>query len=119
LSNSMGTVFVQDRRYSFDRLDGIRDAYLDAFSVDHDAIRTIVLDKTLDAISGVRNNLIHNGGIIDSQYLRRSRDLPSSASGELGTPILIDGDLVTELIKPVIKHGCDLIAAVDDWLISH
>ena len=97
LSHRMGTIFVEDRRYRFDSLEGIRDAYLDAFSVDFDAIKKTVTDKSLDALSIVRNNLVHNGGIIDQQYLRRSSDLPPAALGDLGSPILIDGELILRL----------------------
>jgi hypothetical protein len=119
LSQHMGTIFLEEKRYSFDRLDDIRVAYLDAFSEGHDQIEQIINDKALDAISFIRNNLVHNGGIIDSKYHKRSSDLPSDALGEIGTPILIDGELVAKIISPVIKHGHDLIVAVDSWLSTH
>jgi hypothetical protein len=47
LSNRMGSIFVEDKRYSFDRLDGIREAYQDAFSVDGDEVRKIIGDQAL------------------------------------------------------------------------
>jgi hypothetical protein len=119
LSQHMGTIFLEDNRYQFDRLDGIRQAYTDAFSVDSESIIEIINGKSLDASSLIRNNLVHNGGIIDSEYLRRSSVLPIEARGSLGAPILIDGELVANINGPVIKAGHDLVVAVDDWLASH
>jgi hypothetical protein len=119
VSEHMGTIFLEEKRYTFDGLDGIREAYLDAFSVDHSEIEKIILDNALDAISLIRNNLVHNGGIIDAKYLRRSKDLPIQALGESGTPILIDGELAAQIIGPVLKDGHNLIVAVDNWLTSH
>lgn len=81
LSELMGTIFLEEKRYTFDGLDGIREAYLDAFSIDQGEIEKIVTDKALDAISLIRNNLVHNAGIIDSKYLKRSADLPPEALG--------------------------------------
>lgn len=92
LADHMGTIFLEERRYSFDALDGVRDAYADAFSVDGEAIVKIISDKALDAISLIRNNLVHNGGIIGAKYLKRASVLPPEALGSIGSPILIDGE---------------------------
>lgn len=97
----------------------MRDAYTDAFSVDGEAIVKIINDKALDASTLIRNNLVHNGGIIDAKYLKRSSVLPQEALGSLGSPILIDGELVAKINAPVIKAGHDLFVAVDNWLASH
>jgi hypothetical protein len=119
LSRRMGTVFLEENRYSFDTLKGIREAYTDAFSDDFDTIETIMSDKSLDALSLVRNNLVHNGGIIDQKYLKRAADLPPEALGKQGSPIRMDGELVVKLIGPVMRHGHNLVIAVDDWLAAH
>jgi len=115
----MGTIFAEEKRYAFDWLDGIRAAYLDAFSVDQEQVHSVIYDKALTTINLIRNNLVHNGGIIDEAYSRRSPDLPAEALGEIGTPILIDGELVAKVVGPVIKIGHDLIVAVDEWLDTH
>jgi hypothetical protein len=119
LSGRMGSIFVREKRYSFDRLDGIRDAYREAFSVDGDPVKAIMADKALDVGSLVRNNLVHNGGIIDAAYASRASVLPPEAVGEIGSPILIDGELVAKINGPLIKAGHDLVVAVDNWLSSH
>jgi hypothetical protein len=118
LSERMGSIFVEDKRYSFDRLDGIREAYLDAFSVDGREIEKIITNEILEVSSLVRNNLVHNGGIIDALYLKRASILPPEALGEVGDPILIDGELVAKINGPMIKAGHDLVVAVDNWLAS-
>jgi hypothetical protein len=117
LSSSMGTILKG--KYGFDRLEGIRRAYAEAFSKDSAAIDKVLNEKTLDALSVVRNNLVHNGGIVDSEYLRRSKDLPAEAIADENSPIPLDGELVVQLIGPVMKHGHDLVVAVDDWLAAH
>jgi hypothetical protein len=119
LANHMGTIFLEEKRYSFDNLDGIRDAYTDAFSVDGEAVAKLISNNSLDASSLIRNNLVHNGGIIDGKYLKRASVLPPEALGPLGAPILMDGELVAEINGPVIRTGHALIVAVDDWLASH
>lgn len=119
LSRQMGTIFVRENRYSFDRLDGIRDAYRDAFSVEGDQVKAIIADKALEVGSLVRNNLVHNGGIIDAVYANRASVLPPEAIGAIGSPILIDGALVAKINGPLIEAGHDLVVAVDNWLSSH
>jgi hypothetical protein len=120
IAKRMGTIFLEENRYAFDRLSGIREAYKDAFSIDGDEIMKIVDDKALDAISLVRNNLVHNGGVVDEQIVRRSSDLPPSLRAlSVGEQILLDGEIVGSLIKPSILKGHDLIVAVDSWLSSH
>jgi hypothetical protein len=119
LADRMGSIFLDERRYSFDRLEGIREAYLDAFSVDANDIANLINDRALDISSSIRNNLVHNGGIIDAQYLKRSAILPKEALGEVGDPIFIDGELVAQINAPIIKMGHGLIVAVDNWLDSH
>jgi hypothetical protein len=114
LSKSMGSILKA--KYPFDRLSGIRDAYKEVFGSE---FADVLEDQRLDALSIVRNNFVHNGGVIDAEYLRRSNVLPKSAIGELGSPIPIDGELVCGLINPVLKLGNALIAGVDRWLVAN
>jgi hypothetical protein len=117
LSKNMGTILKS--KYRFDRLDGIRSAYTEAFEVDSTKIDAIVADKALDALSLVRNNIVHNGGIVDQEYLRRKTSLPAEAIVDIGLPIPIDGELVSKLNRPAMKCGRDLIISVDEWLAGH
>jgi hypothetical protein len=70
----------------------------------------------LDAISIVRNLIVHTGGIIDENYLKRAGDLPPDLVGPLGTAIKRDGVVVSGLVGATIKIGQDFILAVDSWL---
>ncbi len=79
----------------------------------------IIDSAYLEAISVVRNNLVHNGGIIDDKYLKRKSVLPPEALGDEGCLIPLDGELSTILINPVLNLGNDLIIAVDNWLTTH
>jgi len=119
LSSHMGTIFIEENRYGFDSMDGLRDAYRDAFSLHGETVVKIVSNEMLDACNSIRNVLVHNGGIVDARYLKRSAHLPPQAVGELGKPIQIDGELVARINGPVIKAGHDLIIAVDNWLAAH
>ncbi|MGC1860803.1 MAG: hypothetical protein WA733_06670 [Methylocystis sp.] len=116
ISNRMGTIFVETNKYKFDSLRGIRQAYKDAFG---GCLDYLIDDTALDALSIVRNNLIHSGGIIDEKYRRRSSILPLEAVGEAGSHIPLEGELATKLINPVLKLGNALLIAVDSWLTAH
>jgi hypothetical protein len=66
----------------------------------------------------VRNLIVHNGGIIDA-YLRRKSDLPPKLVAGLGSAIPLDGEIVAEVIGPVIDAGRRLLQAVDKWISSN
>src|SRR5579862_1945794 len=117
LSTHMGTVL--SRRYSFDRIEDVRRAYQEA-SFDGDAtINEIITDRALDALSLTRHVIVHNGGIIDDQLLRRKSDLPPAILGDIGDPLPLTGPITSDLVSPVMQRGWDLISAVDSWLSAH
>jgi hypothetical protein len=120
IGHRMGTIFLEENRYSFDTLSGIREAYKHAFSEDGESVLKLLNSKSLDAISLVRNNLVHNGGVVDKQIRSRSSDLPPQLRAlSVGEPILLDGEIVSALNRPVIDNGGDLLVAVDSWLATH
>jgi hypothetical protein len=90
LSKHMGTIFAS--KYKFDSLQGIRGAYKDAFG---SYIDNIIDDTALDALSVVRNNLVHSGGLIDDKYRRRAAVLPPEAMDNIGSPIPLEGRVLT------------------------
>jgi hypothetical protein len=114
LSAKMGTILKD--KFSFDRLDDIRRAYEQARFDGDEEIATLIHDSSLDALSAVRNMIVHNGGIADSEYLSKRSCLPSGAIASLGEPVLFDGQLVSALIAPATQLGWTLIAAFDRWL---
>lgn len=117
LSKSMGTVLKQ--KYSFDRLENIRDHYFNAFYRDNDRIEAILNNKAIDALSSTRHLIVHRSSIVDQRYLNRSKNLPAAPQALVGQPILLDGETIVCLVDPVLQLGRDLIMAVDDWLVSH
>jgi hypothetical protein len=116
LSHKMGTILSE--KYNFDRLEGMRLAYEDAFPVRATEVHEIMKDRALDTLALVRNLIVHNGGIVDATYLRRKSDLPSKLVGELGSAIELDGEIAAEVIRPVIDAGQKLLRAVDKLIAS-
>jgi hypothetical protein len=75
---------VHKVRFEFSRLDGIREAYASAFpekegSKDIDAALT---DDALDALSALRNVIVHRGGKADKEYVARCSYLPNLPKAE-------------------------------------
>ena len=117
LSTHMGTLLKV--RYNFDRLDSMRDAYLDAFPTSATEVHQVVTSTALDTLALVRNLIVHSGGIIDAAYLRRKSHLPERLLGEAGSAIELDGKIVAELVRPAIEAGQTLLQAVDRWILSN
>jgi hypothetical protein len=117
LSRNMGTILKE--RFNLSSLAGIRTAYSASFFKDFQNICAVITDKHLDAISAVRNVIVHRGGQIDNEYYRRSRSLNSCPKGDIGTPLLLDAEIVSKLVAPTISLGCRLISTVDEWLLAH
>ncbi|MEG9502589.1 MAG: hypothetical protein MIN69_12145 [Methylorubrum extorquens] len=117
LEASMGSILRQSQ--SFDRLEGIRAAYSMAFSDDSNEIDGILARKNIDAINGVRNLLVHQGGRIDSRYLKSVSRIEGTPSGQIGAQLLLDGQTVADMVNDLITAGYDLIQAVDQWVQRH
>ncbi|UCI32533.1 hypothetical protein [Mesorhizobium sp. B4-1-4] len=118
LRSSMGSIFREQRRFEFTRLSSIREAYATAFSEKAGRIDKALGNKALDELSAVRNVMIHRAGFADEEYVAKLRrlDVPK---GELGKPILLDGENVAKLIRNAIGASKELIDAVEDWINQH
>lgn len=116
LRDRMGTVLRS--RHRFDRLSGLRLAYLQAFEKDSARLEEILNRDAIDALNSVRNLLVHKAGIADSEYERRSSSwaIPKAAIGER---ISLDGDIVYGLIEPVSMATLELLAEVDRWIATN
>jgi hypothetical protein len=114
LSHHMGTLLRE--RYHFDRLEGMRLAYAEAFPAQATEVHQPLANRALDTLVLVRNLIVHNGGIIDDAYLRRKSDLPQKLVCKLGSEIELDGEVVAQIIRPVIEAGQSLLQAVDQWI---
>lgn len=112
----MGTILK--RKFDFGRLSGIRKAYGSAFARNTTRIDQVLKSPALEALSIVRNLLVHKANAIDPEYLRRAKSL-DVPRGEIGHRIVLDGETVVKLIEPAMNCGADLISAVDEWLEQH
>jgi hypothetical protein len=109
----MGSVHRNQRR--FDSLTGIREAYRLAFCRSYETIDEALDYNGLDALSVVRNLIVHKAGIVDREYLKRAGALKIPIA-EIGKPIALDGNLTMELMISVIKSSIHLIVGVDEWI---
>jgi hypothetical protein len=112
LREKMGTVLK--RKFSFDRLEGVREAYACAFSQKSDRIDELLGESCLDELSSLRNVLVHRAGYADETYMRQSKhlDVPKV---NLGDKILLDGEIVFPLLERVRLCTTDLVFEVDKW----
>ncbi|WP_247830198.1 hypothetical protein [Bradyrhizobium sp. 200] len=112
VSNKMGTILRT--KFDFASLDGIREAYACAFAERSAQIDRALTDTSLDALSAVRNVVVHRDAQADSEYVRRTKHLSSIPKAEIGQHILLDGGVVVRLLKPAISAANQLLIAVDD-----
>jgi hypothetical protein len=113
----MGTILKEG--YHFDSLADARKAYSDAFAKDNLKILAAINDPSLDALSAVRNVIVHNGGIADQRFAEKKSYLPASVARSVGEPILLDGEIVASLVEPVMRAAADLVVAADEWITAH
>jgi hypothetical protein len=118
LRNSMGTIFRLERRFEFTRLSSAREAYLRAFSDKASRVETAIKSDSLEALSAVRNVLLHKAGTADDEYVKQSARLkiPPAAKGD---KIKLNGQNTADLIKPAIASCKSLMIAVDDWVAQN
>jgi len=117
LTNKMGTL-LRDK-FPFNSLDGIRQAYRMSFYKEATKLDASLSDKSLDALSEIRNLITHKRAIVDQRYSQRAKDLPLAPKGQIGERILLDGEIMTALVSAGLDRCNDLIFAVDDWLERH
>lgn len=116
----MGDLLWQ--RFSFATLRGIRRAYSTAFSQTEKRARTekidaALADRRLDALNSIRNLIVHKAGLADQEYVDAIKAIPTAPKLTVRQPLELDGELVRDLVNPVILCGVDLIEAVNTWLV--
>jgi hypothetical protein len=115
LRSHMGTIFRFERRFEFTRLSGAREAYMRAFSEKSSRVDTAIASKSIDALSAVRNALLHRAGEADDEYVRQQKILPIPKADK-GEKIKLNGQNTSDLIKPAIASSRSLMIAVNDWI---
>jgi hypothetical protein len=120
-SNRMGTLLVEAERVKFTSLKSIREAYSMAFPEKAPGARskridTALADKNLDALSAVRNLIVHKAGIADAVYLEDWKGAQAAPRLAEWAELELDGQVCRTLMDPVIKASVELVKAVDSWL---
>jgi hypothetical protein len=115
LSHLMGTVLRE--KFNFQILDGIRNAYIQAFDESHTSVREAILHPSLTILAAVRNVLVHQAGIVDDQFLKeygRCTELQSQfPSVKLKELLPMTGLTVHNIISPVVTQSVKLINTVN------
>ena len=114
VANKMGTILRA--RFEFSSLDGIREAYASAFDKESVEIDRALTNKSLDALSAVRNVIVHRDAQADQEYIKKTKFLSSLPTATVGKHLLLDGEIVVRLLKPAITAANQLLIAVDNWL---
>jgi hypothetical protein len=118
LRSCMGTIFRFERRFEFTRLSSTREAYLRAFSEKSSRVDSAIGHRSIDAISAVRNLLLHKAGVADDEYVKQQNIFPIPRADK-GQPIQLDGQNTSDLIRPAISSSKSLMIAVDDWITDN
>jgi hypothetical protein len=123
LSEKMGDLLRT--RFRFTSLRGIRRAYSAAFSEKVKEARTAIemidktlADKALDALSVIRNVIVHSGGVADRDYLNDSKGIPLAPRLRLEQTLALDGELCATVIDATIVCCRRLLSAVDTWIVA-
>jgi len=114
IRNRMGTILRS--KFDFTKLSGIREAYACAFDKNDGMIERYLRDDALDALSAVRNLLVHKRGLVDEKYLKQTHNLKTVPTADIGKRIELDGEIVVNLLDPARHCGVTLIAEVDAWI---
>ncbi len=81
-----------------------------------DAVDTALADNALDALSQVRNIIVHKAGVADADYEMHRTTLPTMPQVAEGQPVRLDGEIVKGLMNPVIACCVKLVTSIDAWL---
>jgi hypothetical protein len=114
VANKMGTILRS--RFEFSSLDGIREAYASAFDKESAEIDRALINKSLDALSAIRNVIVHRDAQADQEYIKKAKFLNSLPTATVGQHLLLEGEIVVRLLKPAIATVNQLLIAVDSWL---
>ena len=82
-----------------------------------DRIDVALADKSLNAMSAVRNLIVHKAGKADVVYLEDRKAAPTAPQLKLGEELSLDGQTCRNLIEPVISTSVELVKSVDSWLM--
>jgi hypothetical protein len=116
LSGKMGTILKG--KCKFDSVWAIRESYAKAFSKRFDDIKAALMDDCVINLAAVRNVIVHKAGKVDQKSLDEARDCDELKGLKPGDSLNVNGESVSNLVRPVFKRAIDLICAVDKWIFE-
>lgn len=101
---------------SVQRLSLLRQKYKEAFDVEQ--INNAIGDQCVDALSILRNVLVHKSGMVDSDFKRKCKEahLTYWASLPYNKEVFIDGEQAADLFNRNTACAVKVIRRVDEWL---
>ena len=111
-----------NEKWRFRSRASIRDCYQKAFPLDNGLITSALYNEAIDALSLLRNLLVHKGGRADQEFLTESKKYSILAPFHglrLTDPVNLDGEIVLSIVDPAMLSSHALIVAVDKWLGTH
>lgn len=76
------------------------------------------LSEALDALSAIRNAIVHRGGFADDEYRACAATQKFAMLPELAADgaIMLDGDKAKDILDKMVLTAMKLIMAVDQWI---
>jgi hypothetical protein len=74
--------------------------------------------EALDALSAIRNLLVHRAGIVDRTYEKKTKYLKIPVA-PIGSPIFLDGDIVSKIMATISVISMKLVTGVDLWVAEN
>jgi hypothetical protein len=108
LRKKLGTVLRT--KFDFTSVAGIRQAYKAAFG-DQDTLARILGDQKLTHLEGARHLIVHRGGLVDEEFVRRT-----DSTFPIGQAIPLDNEEIASLLDAMMTAGCRLLTFVDECL---
>ncbi|MDB5346117.1 MAG: hypothetical protein JWP89_4494 [Schlesneria sp.] len=118
-SKGMGILCREQKKWSFDRRDKAADAYYKIFKDDKPRLVSIFEDNELRLLAAVRNNLIHNAGVVDKEFETLAKNHTLLGNLKLGEAVPLTGDRVAKMINIADEQGGLLIDFVNGWLMAN
>lgn len=108
------------RKISFHRPETVVAAYEEAFQ-NNPRIITLIKNSSFEALAGIRNKLVHNGGKIDEKFRTLTENnihLKQFTNYNLGGLIRFDGEIVRDSVNPAFTNHYQLVQEVDRWICN-
>lgn len=100
----------------FASLEKAKETYRKTFPTIWAQVQVILDRQEIVWLAKLRNNLVHNAGIADPQFVTAFANHPELHRVKEGDPVPLDGSLVAFFITAVVDRGPELLTAVSALL---